>query len=74
MYDVDMNGEVDFDEMEKLLSAIYTMVGLEKKDAEIAARDIFDTIDANRDGILTQDEFVAACRKRRELLEVLSPH
>merc|ERR1719510_1149540 len=74
IYDIDMNGEIDLAEMEKIFSVIYDIVDLPSEQSRSAAREVFDTIDANKDGILSEQEFLTACTKREELFNLLTQH
>ena len=74
MYDVDGNGIIDLDEMATVLRAIYGMMGEGPPDlafwAEERTRHIFDRMDENKDGHLTEEEFVQGCLQDNELSEM----
>ena len=62
MYDVDKNGRVDKKEMEKIIEAIYDLLGEEHRRGENAPNERVKTImlklDIDQNGYLTEDEFV----------------
>ena len=78
MHDVDGNGFIDLDEMTKVLRAIYGMVGEGSSDAAFRAeemtRNIFDRMDENKDGYLTEEEFVQGCLQNNELSKMFLPN
>eukprot|EP00091_Calanus_sinicus_P008298 TRINITY_DN2030_c0_g1_i5.p1 TRINITY_DN2030_c0_g1~~TRINITY_DN2030_c0_g1_i5.p1 ORF type:complete len:138 (-),score=20.02 TRINITY_DN2030_c0_g1_i5:503-916(-) len=71
MYDVDGNGVIDQDEMTKIVQAIYDMLGagaVKPTDtAEERAKNIFNRMDENNDGSLTEEEFLKGCLQDDEL-------
>jgi len=78
MYDVDGNGVIDQDEMTKIVQAIYDMLGagaVKPTDtAEERAKNIFNRMDENNDGHLTEDEFLKGCLQDDELSKMLAPN
>ena len=79
LYDVDGNGLIDQGEMNRIVLAIYELIGenddMTPKDTpEDRTRLIFSQMDLNGDGYLTQDEFVQGCEKDNELSSLLAPH
>jgi len=84
MYDLDGNGELDLDEMTKIVQDIYTMqkvyakLGAEyekpEKSAVETAKDIFTQIDENGDGTLTEEEFLTGCLEDETLFKMLVPN
>ena len=68
MYDVDGNGVIDPEEMLKVVRAIYDMHAYER------ARKIFRRMDVNRDGQLTEEEFLRGCLEDDEMSKLLSPN
>ena len=84
MYDLDGNGELDLDEMIKIVEDIYAMqrvyaklgAKIEKptKSAEATAKDIFEQIDENGDGTLTEEEFLTGCLEDEKLFKMLVPN
>ena len=80
LYDVDGNGLIDQGEMNRIILAIYELMG-ENEDSkptklapEERTRIIFSQMDTNCDGYLTEDEFVQGCEKDNELSTLLAPH
>lgn len=76
MYDVDGNGVIDLEEMTKIVQAIYDMMGGEETtcSAESRAEEIFNRMDANEDGCLTEEEFLTGCLNDKELSKLLAPN
>ena len=78
MYDVDGNGTIDPDEMLKVVQAIYSMLRKDATEpisvADERARKIFRRIDVNRDGQLTEEEFLRVCVEDDELSKLLAPN
>ncbi|XP_023336451.1 neuronal calcium sensor 2 isoform X2 [Eurytemora carolleeae] len=78
MYDVDGNGVIDQDEMTKIVQAIYDMLGagaVKPTDtAEERAKNIFNRMDENNDGHLTEEEFLKGCLQDDELSKMLAPN
>jgi len=85
MYDVDGNGVIDLEEMTKIVQAIYDvenkgaiydMMGGEQTtcSAESRAEEIFQRMDANQDGSLTEEEFLTGCLSDKELSKLLAPN
>jgi len=77
MCDVDNNGVIDLQEMTKILQAVYDAAKEEHIDtssnAEQTARDIFQRLDQDSDGTLTETEFVDGCLHDPELRKILAP-
>jgi len=66
MYDIDGNGTIEKNEMVRIISAIYRMVGNDLKEAPTETADqrtdkIFIQMDKNKDGVLTKQEFIDGC-------------
>ncbi|KAI3381783.1 hypothetical protein SNEBB_002036 [Seison nebaliae] len=77
MYDIDGNGQIDKNEMLKIILAIYDLVGEENRIADNApmARvdKIFEKMDTNHDGVLSKDEFIDGCLQDELLKRLLAP-
>ena len=73
LYDVDGNGIIDPAETFEVVKAILAIVSPSCKDARSRARKIFQIIDENEDGVLTQSEFVKCCLKNNEITRMLVP-
>ena len=62
LYDVDGNGSISQHEMTKVVKSIYAMLGPilthSENDAEEKAKMVFQTLDADGDLVLSEDEFV----------------
>merc|ERR1711890_61707 len=78
MYDVDGNGHIDQEEMTKIVKSIYDMLGagaVKPTDtAEERAKNIFNRMDENNDGSLTEEEFLKGCLQDDELSKMLAPN
>ena len=84
MYDLDGNGELDLDEMIKIVEDIYAMQRVYSKlgannanptkTAEETAKDIFTQIDENGDGHLTEEEFLTGCLEDDKLFQMMVPN
>ena len=78
MYDVDGNGVIDPEEMLKVVQVIYDMLREDATEpmsmAEERARKIFRRMDVNRDGQLTEEEFLRGCLEDDELSKLLAPN
>jgi Ca2+-binding EF-hand superfamily protein len=78
MFDIDKNGSVDRKEMEKIMEAIYDLLGEENRKGENApsekVKKIMQKIDINHDGKLTSDEFIQGCMGDEALRNLLAPY
>ena len=76
-YDVNGNGVISKEEMEEVVGALFKMLSsqtlkdLQSKIAEKSAQ-IFATMDIDKDGVITQEEFMAACEKDDQVMELLN--
>lgn len=77
VYDVNGNGEISRDEMEEVVGALFKMQfsqnvdDLKAKVAEKSAQ-IFAAMDSDKDGTITQEEFMTACAKDQQIMELMS--
>lgn len=78
MYDIDHNGKIDKKEMEKIIVAIYDLLGEERRKGENDPKErviaIFNKLDANNNGFLTEEEFVEGCSSDPVLMSFLAPN
>ncbi|RNA03142.1 neuronal calcium sensor 2 [Brachionus plicatilis] len=78
MYDVDRNGRVDKKEMEKIIEAIYDLLGEEHRKGENSPTERVKTImfklDKDQNGYLTEQEFVEGCLADPLLRSLLAPN
>ncbi|RNA03141.1 Neuronal calcium sensor 2 [Brachionus plicatilis] len=77
MYDMDRNGKIDKKEMEKIITAIYDLVGEENRSGENSPSErvkmILKKLDTDQNGFLTQDEFVEGCLSDSYMRSLLAP-
>ena len=78
MYDVNGNGFIDQKEMTKIIQAIYDMLGAgavkPTNTADERAKNIFNRMDENNDGHLTEEGFLKGCLQDAELSKMLAPN
>jgi len=78
MYDNDHNGTIDKKEMEKIILAIYDLLGEEKRkgdnDPKKRVESIFAKLDRDQNGTLSEDEFVDGCLADPVLMGFLAPN
>ncbi|CAF0787173.1 unnamed protein product [Brachionus calyciflorus] len=78
MYDVDKNGKIDKKEMEKIIEAIYDLLGEEHRKGENSpserVKTIMSKLDKDQNGYLTEDEFVSGCLEDSVLRALLAPN
>lgn len=77
IYDMDRNGKIDKKEMEKIITAIYDLLGEDNRTGENSPSErvklILKKLDADQNGYLTQDEFVDGCLADNFLRSLLAP-
>lgn len=78
MYDMDKNGRVDKKEMEKIIEAIYDLLGEEHRKGENSpserVKTIMNKLDKDQNGYLSEDEFVSGCLADPVLRSLLAPN
>ncbi|KAI3381536.1 hypothetical protein SNEBB_008700 [Seison nebaliae] len=79
MYDIDGNGKIDHREMEKLIEAIYELLGEQHKikqkgGVQRVVDEIFGIMDTSKDGLLSRDEFIDGLMKDPQLRSLLAPN
>ncbi|CAF0716350.1 unnamed protein product [Brachionus calyciflorus] len=78
MYDVDRNGKVDKKEMEKIIEAIYDLLGEEHRKGENSpserVKTIMSKLDTDQNGYLSENEFVEGCLADPLLRSLLAPN
>jgi Ca2+-binding EF-hand superfamily protein len=78
MYDTNHNGKVDKKEMEKIINAIYDLLGETNRkgdnDPKNRVAAIFTKLDKDNSGFLTQQEFVEGCLGDPILMAFLAPN
>ena len=72
MFDTDASGTIEMAEMIEILEALYDTAGFNKETVGTRAKDLFESLDLNKDGTLGEDEFVKACVEDKEILSVLN--
>ena len=62
MYDTDRNGYIDKKEMERIIVAVFELVGETVKKNSLNAKklveDLFAKLDTDNDGLISEEEFV----------------
>lgn len=78
MYDFDKNGKVDRKEMEKMIEAIYDLMGEDNRKGENApsarVKTIMSRLDTDNNGYLNESEFVDGCINDPVLRGLLAPN
>jgi Ca2+-binding EF-hand superfamily protein len=78
MYDMDRNGKVDKKEMEKIIEAIYDLLGEEHRKGENSpserVKTIMGKLDKDHNGYLSEEEFVEGCLGDPVLRSLLAPN
>lgn len=76
MYDIDNSSTIELSEMVKIIQAIYEMLGADvskmQETPEVRARRIFEKMDLNSDGKLTEEEFTKGCLGDEDLYRILT--
>ena len=72
MYDKDGSDSIQLGEMVEIFSTLYLCEGLDKDLAVERAEQVFNLLDANNDGDVTEDEFVQGCLEDDDLVEELT--
>ena len=79
IYDIDQNGVVDRNEMEKIIAGIYELLDTDmqqhegKKLAHERVNQIFLSLDKNMDDCLSKDEFIEGCLNDSIIKSILVP-
>lgn len=78
MYDMDKNGRVDKREMEKIIEAIYDLLGEEHRKGDNSPSErvkiIMTKLDTDQNGYLSEEEFVNGCLEDPILRSLLAPN
>lgn len=78
MYDIDKNGKIDRKEMEKIIEAIYDLLGEENRKGENSpnkrVQKIMAKLDKDNDGKLSSEEFIEGCLNDEILRHLLAPN
>jgi Ca2+-binding EF-hand superfamily protein len=78
MYDIDKNGKIDNKEMEKIIEAIYDLLGEENRKGENSphkrVQKIMTKLDKDNDGKLSPEEFIDGCLNDEILRQLLAPN
>ncbi|CAG8815355.1 35406_t:CDS:2, partial [Racocetra persica] len=78
LYDIDNDGYITYDEMYKIVDAIYKMVGSmvklppDEDTPEKRVKKIFSLMDKNQDGKLSIDEFREGSKQDPTIVQALS--
>jgi len=71
MYDVDGNGSIEVGEMRRVVCGVYQMLGNEEAGCANKAQELFNKMDADGDGLVSQQEFVTICRQDPDLCKII---
>ena len=71
LYDCDDSGSITMVEMIKLFASLYQTEGLPQSIAVERAEEMFENLDINGDGDITEEEFVKACLMVRNQANIL---
>lgn len=78
MYDIDKNGKIDCKEMEKIIEAIYDLLGEENRKGDNSppkrVQKIMTKLDKDQDGKLSPEEFIDGCLNDEILRHLLAPN
>ena len=72
MYDKDGSNSIQLGEMVEIFSMLYLCEGLNVELAVERAEQVFNLLDANNDGDITEDEFVKGCMEDDDLMQELA--
>lgn len=73
LYDMDKNGYLDKEEVKITVKALMKMLGGETEDLDEMAEMQFSLLDTNKDGLISQEEFVDGLSKNYNLRLLMSP-
>lgn len=78
MYDIDGNGTIDKNEFRTIVMAIFKILDTSskrksEKEREEYVNALFQKIDRDSSKSITMDEFIDACTRDKQLLELLAP-
>jgi Ca2+-binding EF-hand superfamily protein len=75
---IDKNGKIDHKEMEKIIEAIYDLLGEENRKGDNSpnkrVQKIMAKLDKDNDGKLDPDEFIEGCLNDEILRHLLAPN
>ena len=77
LFDIDKNGRIERKEMEKLIVAIYDLLGEEDRvgcrSPDEKVKEIMNKLDKDGNGSISADEFIEGCLTDERLRQFLSP-
>lgn len=73
VFDINENEIIEKKEAEKILSIMCRIIGLSEEEAKTYTETIMLSFDANRDKVLTKEEFVQGCLHDMALGEMTNP-
>ncbi|KAL7670777.1 hypothetical protein ACOME3_005701 [Neoechinorhynchus agilis] len=74
MYDIDGNGYIDKSEMRKIIQSICDLTGASSSNEEelnLRTEKIFESFDTNKNGVITEDEFITGCTDDQLVYNIL---
>ncbi len=72
MYDTNNSGILEESEMTRVLTSIFEMRGQGPKKTRKSAKRIFQKIDKDKNGQISEEEFIRCCLTNREIYHVLT--
>merc|ERR1719370_2151814 len=73
LYDIDGDGCIDFEEVKRVVSAVYgANTALTEEETVAAAKRFFDKFDKSEGGSINQEEFMKALAEERNLVDILT--